>query len=85
MSPKPQNMKLAHGPASTQTVKSSVSGRQDRKSSTDQRKLRDALIVTHKAACERCGLLAILCDTCRDAVGPCATIDAILRLKLDDE
>lgn len=48
-------------------------------------RLKEALISAHRVACERCALLAVLCEACREAVGGCDTLRAIQGLPDQDE
>lgn len=49
------------------------------RSDDEMSRMRDAALLLHRTTCERCCLLALLCEDCRQAVGECLVHRAIER------
>ncbi len=47
-------------------------------------RVKEALITAHRMGCERCALLAVLCEKCREAVGGCDVLRAVQGLYVQD-
>jgi hypothetical protein len=56
------------------------------RSAAEMERVRDVALALHRGgACERCALLTVLCQICRDTIGECVIARQIASLPVKDQ